>query len=112
MATSEVLVTGASGYIGGKLIAALLDRGVTVRAMSRNPARAVSLRRPGVELVAGDVLDPSSVRAAMDGVRSAYYLVHSMGEYGRGFEEMDRLAATIFAAEGRDLEQIIYLGGL
>jgi uncharacterized protein YbjT (DUF2867 family) len=109
-----VLVTGASGYVGGKLIDALLLRGTPVRAMSRNPERLSRLRERGVEVVAGDVMDCSSLRTALKGVEAAYYLVHSMGGSGseRTFAEYDRYAAHNFALEGRDLPRIIYLGGL
>jgi len=116
MATTDgpVLVTGASGYVGGQLVAALLDRGIAVRAMSRDPERLSPLRQQGVEIVAADVLDRTSLRAAMAGVRAAYYLVHSMGDSGSGhtFADVDRYAAQNFASEGHDLEQIVYLGGL
>src|SRR5579859_1081291 len=109
-----VLVTGASGYIGGKVVDALLERGIPVRAMSRNPERLSRLGERGVEVVAGDVMDRSSLRMALDGVFAAYYLIHSMGGRGseRTFVEYDRFAAQNFALEGRNLERVIYLGGL
>jgi uncharacterized protein YbjT (DUF2867 family) len=109
-----VLVTGASGYIGGRLVDALLERRIPVRAMSRNPDRLEHLQRRGVEVVAGDVLDRRSLPEALRGVRAAYYLVHSMAEFGSEatFADWDRYAAQNFALEGRNLDQIIYLGGL
>ncbi|MDQ2741982.1 MAG: NAD(P)H-binding protein [Chloroflexota bacterium] len=109
-----VLVTGASGYIGGQLIATLLARGTAVRALSRHPEQLAGLRQRGVEVVGGDLLDRSSLRAALRGVGAAYYLVHSMGS-GRSeeaFAAMDRYAAQNFAREGAHLERIVYLGGL
>jgi len=109
-----VLVTGASGYIGGQLISALLARGTAVRALSRHPERLAGLQERGVEVVAGDLLDRSSLRNALRGVGAAYYLVHSMGS-GRSedaFAALDRYAAQNFAREGTHLERILYLGGL
>ncbi len=112
--SEPVLVTGASGYIGGLLIEALLARGVPVRAMSRRPEGLAALAARGVEVVVGDVLDRQSLRRALDGVRAAYYLVHSMDMPGSeiAFMEYDRFGARNFALEGRHLDQIIYLGGL
>jgi len=109
-----VLVTGASGYIGGELISALLARGVAVRALSRHPEQLSGLQQRGVEVVSGDVLDRSSLRAALRGVEMAYYLVHSMGggRSEQAFAELDRYAAQNFAHEGAHLERIVYLGGL
>ncbi len=109
-----VLVTGASGYIGGELISALLARGVAVRALSRHPEQLSGLQQRGVEVVSGDVLNRSSLRAALRGVEMAYYLVHSMGggRSEQAFAELDRYAAQNFAHEGAHLERIVYLGGL
>lgn len=107
-----VLVTGASGYVGGQLVKALLTSGEPVRAMSRNPARLTHLMARGVEVVPGDVLDRRSLRQALRGTRAAYYLVHSMETTEAEFAEYDRYGAHNFALEGRNLEQIIYLGGL
>lgn len=108
------MVTGASGYIGGRLVDALLASGVSVRAMSRNPERLSELARRGVEVVRGDVLDRRSLREALRGVGEAYYLVHSMGaaQSRRSFAEYDRYAAQNFAFAASHLSQVIYLGGL
>jgi uncharacterized protein YbjT (DUF2867 family) len=117
VSTKPVLVTGASGYIGGRLVPQLLERGYRVRCLARDP-RKLSGRGwdedPRVELVRGDVLDADSVRSAMQGCGAAYYLVHSMLAGERSFEDRDRVAAENFAraAEGTGLDRIIYLGGL
>ena len=102
-----ILVTGATGYVGGQLLKALLAAGHRVRCLVRRPGLA------GVDVVAGDVLDPASLRTALTGVHTAFYLVHSMGSTG-SFEEEDRRAARNFADVARDLgvSRIVYLGGL
>jgi len=113
----RALVTGATGFIGGRLAAALAADGWDVRAMvrDRSSARAVALERDGYELHEGDVLSPESLRGAGRDVDVAYYLIHSMGRGGSGdFEASERAAATAFAemalAEGVD--RVVYLGGL
>lgn len=114
MTSQLVLVTGATGYIGGRLVPELLDAGFTVRCLARSPAKLDG--RPWsdrVEVVQGDVTDAESVAKAMVGVDAAYYLVHAMGAT-REFADRDRLAATVFrdAAADAQLTQIVYLGGL
>ncbi|WP_433203280.1 NAD(P)H-binding protein [Dactylosporangium sp. CS-047395] len=106
--TLTVLVTGASGFVGSKLVPHLLARGHRVRAMTRKPQQYSGAGEP----VAGDVTDPGSLRAALDGVDVAYYLVHSLGL--DDFVERDAQAARNFAAAAADakLERIVYLGGL
>lgn len=108
-----ILVTGATGYVGGRLWRRLERLGHRVRCMARNPERLTRRLGTGSEVVAGDVLDPDSLAEALRGVRCAYYLVHSMGASGE-FEEMDRRAARNFgeAARAAGVERIIYLGGL
>jgi uncharacterized protein YbjT (DUF2867 family) len=108
-----VLVTGATGYVGGRLWRRLVDKGYRVRCMARDTERLAGRMDPGVEVVRGDVVDPTSLRSALEGVRRAYYLVHSMGLAG-GFEEQDRLGARNFGLAAREagVERIIYLGGL
>lgn len=108
------LVTGASGYIGGRLVPELLDAGHRVRCLARTPAK---LRdhpwAKDTEIVRGDVMDAASVAAAMAGVDVAYYLVHSLGT-GTDFERTDREAARIFGEQARlaGVRRIVYLGGL
>ncbi|MGQ9650644.1 MAG: SDR family oxidoreductase [Phycisphaerae bacterium] len=112
-----VLVTGATGYIGGRLIPRLAERGYRVRCLAREP-RKLSGRRwatsPNIEILRGDVGDPDALQAAMEGCCAAYYLVHSMMVAGADYRERDRLLAQGFAkaAEAAGLERIIYLGGL
>lgn len=108
----RVLVTGATGYIGGRLVPRLLERGDTVRVLARDRARV--LDRPWsnrVEIVEGDLLDPASLRAACTGMEAAFYLVHSMCS-GDDFAERDRQAATNFVNAARGLRHVVYLGGL
>jgi len=108
-----ILVTGATGYVGGRLLRLLEERGATVRCLARRPEYLQGRVRPATEVVAGDVLDAASLPPALQGVDTAYYLVHSMGSSGP-FEEQDRLGAGHFAAAAREagLRRIIYLGGL
>ncbi|NEY36354.1 DUF2867 domain-containing protein [Streptomyces sp. PRKS01-65] len=108
------LVTGATGYIGGRLVPELLAEGHRVRCLARSPGRLRDQPWAGdVEAVRGDVTDSASVAAAMRGVDVAYYLVHALGT-GRGFEETDRRAARIFGERAREagVRRVVYLGGL
>ena len=109
-----ILVTGATGYIGGRLVARLLATGYRVRCLVRDPARLQG--RPwqsAIEIVAGDVLQPESLDLAMQGVFAAYYLVHSLAG-GADFHQRDLIAAHNFgvAARAAGIERIIFLGGL
>ncbi|HXW08218.1 MAG TPA: lipocalin family protein [Vicinamibacterales bacterium] len=108
----RVLLTGASGYIGSRLLRELEARGCTVRCLARQPAR-VGASLATTEVVTGDCLDAASLDAAMEGVDQAYYLVHSMAS-GASFAALDREAATNFgrAARRAGVRRIIYLGGL
>lgn len=109
-----ILVTGATGYIGGRLVPRLLEMGHRVRCLVRDPARLQG--RPwqsAVEIVAGDVFQPDSLARAMEGVQAAYYLVHSLAG-GADFHERDMTAARNFGAAARaaGIERILFLGGL
>lgn len=108
----KVLVTGATGYIGGRLIPKLLTQGAEVRVLVRD-ARRVSGRAwsDRVEIVTGDVEDPESLPRACAGMDAAYYLVHLMGS-GADFDERDRRAAHHFVEAGAHLKRVVYLGGL
>lgn len=117
MRSEPVLVIGATGYVGGRLVPRLLDAGYRVRAMGRSLAKLSSrpwATHPRVELVKGDVLDEESLGKAVQGCWAAFYLVHSMVSASRDFAEKDRRSAmnmVLTAARG-GLERIIYLGGL
>ena len=111
----KVLVTGASGYIGGRLVPRLLEAGHEVRCLTRD-ARKLSEDpwRDQVEVVEGDALDPGSLETAFQGCDVAFYLIHSMEQGDHDFSERDRQAARNFqeAADRSSLQRIIYLGGL
>ncbi|MCX6463682.1 MAG: NAD(P)H-binding protein [Pseudonocardiales bacterium] len=104
----RVLVTGASGFVGGRLAPALVEAGHEVRAMTRRPERYTGAGTP----VPGDVHDGASLVAAMEGCTAAYYLVHSLGD--AEFAERDAEAARTFAKAAAEagVERIVYLGGL
>src|ERR1700681_3947026 len=119
MPTSEdqhrflILLTGGSGYVGGRLIPLLEKQPIKLRCLARTPVKMRSLAQPATEIVQGDVLDPASLDRALQGVQTAYYLVHLMSG-SKDFEKEDRQAATNFAQAARNAEarRIIYLGGL
>lgn len=111
----RVLVTGASGYIGGRLVSPLLAEGHQVRALTRDPRKLdADPWRSDVEVATGDVFDPESLVGAMDGCDAAFYLVHSMDGSGEDFQDRDRRAAQNFADAAGEvgLGRIVYLGGL
>ncbi|MFJ9101752.1 SDR family oxidoreductase [Streptomyces sp. NPDC102405] len=108
------LVTGATGYIGGRLVPELLSAGHRVRCLARSPDRLRDQPwAERAEVVAGDVTDAASVARALAGMDVAYYLVHTMSS-GKDFEETDRSAALIFAEQARiaGVRRIVYLSGL
>ena len=109
-----ILVTGATGYIASRLIPRLLEQGYRVRAMARRPEQLTARSWVDrVELVRGDITVPSTLEDALNGVHTAYYLVHNM-TVGRGYTQIEINGAHNFAlaAEHAGVEQIIYLGGL
>ncbi len=107
-----VLITGATGYIGGRLTSRLVERGIRVRLLVRD-ARRIRGRwwEHDVEVVTGDLFDAASLVRALDGIEQAYYLVHSMSS-ADDFADRDRIAARNFVHAGRHLRHCIYLGGL
>src|SRR5512147_872374 len=108
-----ILLTGATGYVGGRLLKALHADGYPVRCLARRPEFLAPRVRPDTEIVKGDCLDAASLPAACAGVHTAYYLVHSMGSTG-DFSAQDLAAAANFGAAARaaGVQRIIYLGGL
>jgi uncharacterized protein YbjT (DUF2867 family) len=109
----RVLVTGATGYVGGRLTAALERAGAPLRCLARRPEVLTGQVASSTQVVKGDCLDPATLPAALDGVDVAYYLVHSMGS-GRDFAAKDEAAAGHFgqAARAAGVGRIVYLGGL
>lgn len=118
MTKTTVLVTGATGYIGGRLVPRLLEAGYRVRCLARSPKKLEArtwASHPEVELLAGDLADRASIDHALEGCSAAYYLVHSMLASGSDYAEHDRLLARNFAAAASAalaMQRIIYLGGL
>jgi uncharacterized protein YbjT (DUF2867 family) len=108
-----ILLTGGTGYVGGRLIPLLEKQAVRMRCLARSPEKMRSRVQPGTEIVQGDVLDLASLDRALQGVQTAYYLVHLMSG-SKDFEKEDRQAATNFsqAAKKAGVRRIIYLGGL
>lgn len=112
--TRQILLTGASGYIGGRLLPVLLARGHAVRCLARAPERLVL--PPGAEAVRGDAATGAGLEAALAGADTAYYLIHSMGRGSDAgsFAARDRQAARTFgdAARRAGVRRVVYLGGL
>ncbi len=109
----RILIVGATGYIGGRLLRRFEDRHLEVRCLARRPEYLRARVTDTTEVVRGDLLDPETLPAAMDGIAVAYYLAHSMGS-GKDFEREERQSAENFARAAVDagVERIIYLGGL
>lgn len=110
----RVLVTGATGYIGGRLVPRLIDRGDAVRVLVRDRERVIGRPWEGmVDVAVGDVLQPESLPPALEGIDTAYYLIHAMTSEG-DFAERDRRGAEHFglAAKHAGVKHIVYLGGL
>jgi NAD(P)H-binding len=111
--TGRALVTGATGFVGGRLSSALAEDGWDVRCLVRDRSRTAPARA-GFEVHEGDVLRPETLRSAGRGIGVAYYLVHSMGRGPDGdFSARERAAAEAFSRMARDegVERVVYLGG-
>jgi uncharacterized protein YbjT (DUF2867 family) len=110
---NRVLLTGATGYVGGRLRAEFERRGIALRCLVRRPDSLRGRVAASTEIVEGDAFDPSSLDRALEGISSAFYLIHSMGA-GEDFAARDREAARAFgqAARRAGVERLIYLGGL
>jgi len=110
---NRVLLTGSTGYVGGRLLAELERRGAALRCLVRRPEMLRGRAAASTEIVEGDALDPASLDRSLDGIVSAYYLIHSMGS-GEDFAARDRAAAGAFgqAARRAGVRRLIYLGGL
>jgi len=113
MGEGRTLLTGATGYVGGRLLVRLEEAGRRVRCLARRPEALRGRVGENTEIVQGDVLAPASLAAALEGIDTAYYLVHALGSTG-DFEAQDREAAAHFAqaAQAAGVGRIIYLGGL
>jgi len=109
----KILITGATGYVGGRLLKKLEAEGRAVRCLARRPEYLKNKIAPSTQLFQGDLLDESSLERAMTDVETVYYLVHSMGTKGV-FEEEERRSASYFvsAAKKAGIKKIIYLGGI
>jgi uncharacterized protein YbjT (DUF2867 family) len=109
----RILLTGATGYVGGRLLTALEAGGYKVRCMARRPSYLEARVGAGTSVVRGDCLAPESLADALEGIHTAFYLVHSMGS-PEDFVSRDRIAAANFgqAAAAAGVKRIIYLGGL
>lgn len=113
MPEPTILLTGATGYVGGRLLTLLAAKGHRVRCLARNPGHLEQRLPAGATVVRGDVRDQLSLVRAMQGIETAYYLVHAMGE-ATGFEAEEQAGAAAFAAAARvaGVRRIIYLGAL
>ena len=109
----KILLTGASGYVGSRLLLRLIERGYPLRCLARNPAKLTHRHLNRVEIVKGDTLDPSTLNGVFEGIDIAYYLIHSMTD-SANFEEKDIHSAQNFVTAAREagVKRIIYLGGL
>jgi uncharacterized protein YbjT (DUF2867 family) len=111
----RILLTGATGYVGGSLLPTLLEDGHSIRALARNAPRARESLPSEVDVTEGDVVSGEGLEEALEGIGVAYYLVHSMGGGSADdFAERDRRAAANFGSAARDagVQRVVYLGGL
>jgi uncharacterized protein YbjT (DUF2867 family) len=110
----QILVTGATGTIGSKLVPRLVDEGHQVNCIAREPRRLDHHNWQEVKIIKADVLNLESIRQALQGIDVAYYLIHSMAGGKRGFIQRDEVSARNFGTAARDagVQRIIYLGGL
>ena len=113
-AIEKVLVTGATGYIGGRLVPRLLEQGYRVRCLARHPAHLEDRRWPGVEIVPGDAFRPEDLAEALHGMDAAYYLIHSVTRRDVDFPRLEAEAAHNFARAARQagVRRVVYLGGM
>lgn len=109
----KILITGATGYVGGRLLNRFETQGRPVRCLARRPEYLKNKTAPSTQLVQGDLLDEASIESAMQGIETAYYLVHSMGTKGV-FEDEEKRSAANFASAAKKagIQKIIYLGGI
>ena len=105
------LLTGATGYVGGRLLRALEASGVWVRCLARRPESLQRRVAPATEIVLGDVSDSGSLTEALRGARNAYYLIHSMGANG-DFQQQDRAGAQNFARAAASISSVISSSGV
>ena len=110
---ARILLTGATGYVGGRLRTELEQRGVRLRCLVRRPESLLGVAAPGTEIVGGDAADAAAAARAVAGIDTAYYLIHAMGST-EDFAARDRETARVFSAAAREagVRRIIYLGGL
>jgi uncharacterized protein YbjT (DUF2867 family) len=111
----RILLTGVSGYVGGRLLPQLEKRGLPLRCLARRPEFFAGRVDPETQVIGGDVLREETLPQALEGVHTAYYMIHSMGSSSReGFGAQDRLGAHNFARTARaaGVRRIVYLGGL
>ncbi|MDX1385959.1 MAG: SDR family oxidoreductase [bacterium] len=109
----SILLTGATGYIGGRFLKRLEEKGIATRCLTRKPEYLRTHQKKNTEIFHGDVLDPDSLKPALKGVQTAYYLIHALGSK-ESFEEEEARGARNFAraAQAAGVEKIVYLGGL